>query len=144
MSLKSSAKEHHCSEGCAFPSLAAQRSLHSRVLVYLICLQPPLFSCADTQLWNYHHHTTETKEKVFLVITEKEKEKEKALIIMCLHLKIDSRIKTISKMTLRCRVLIGISLSHNAMDLSASILITVITAPEQTNTLTKKDFFGAV
>lgn len=95
------------------------------------------FSCGDTELRN--HHTAETK-KVFLVITEKER--EKAWIIMCLHLKIDSRIKNTSKMTLRCRVSIGIYLSPSAMDFSASILITVITTLRQTHILTKKDFFG--
>ena len=94
-------------------SYEAQCSLHSGGLVYLTSLQLPLFPCADTELWN--HHITQTKEKIFLVITEKENEKEKALIIMCLHLKIDSRIKNTSKMTLRCRVPIGISLSHNTM-----------------------------
>lgn len=35
-----------------------------------------------------------------------------------------------------------ISLSHNAMDFSASILINVITSLRQINVLTKKDFFG--
>ena len=45
-------------------------------------------------------------------------------------------------MTLRCKVPMEISLSHNAMDFSASILINVITSLRQINVLTKKDFFG--
>lgn len=61
---------------------------------------------------------------------------------MCLHVKIDSRIKNTSTMMLRCRVPIGLSLSHSAVDLSASILITVITTLRQTYVLTKKDFCG--
>ena len=101
-------------------------------------LRTASFSCGDTELWN--HHAEETKGKVFLVITEKER--EKAWIIMCLHLKIDSIIKNTSKMTLRCRVPIGISLSYSAMDFSASILITVITTLGQTHVLTKKGFYG--
>lgn len=101
-------------------------------------LRTASFSCGDTELWN--HHPAETKQKAFLVITGKEK--EKVWVIMCLCLKIDSRIKNMSKMTLRYRVPIGLSLSHSAMDFSASILITVITTLRQTHVLTKKDFLG--
>jgi hypothetical protein len=50
------------------------------------------FSCCGTELWS--HYTNRSKEeKVSLEITERDKEREKAVIIMCLHLQNDSRIK---------------------------------------------------
>ena len=76
-----------------------------------------------------------------MVITEKEK--EKTLIIMCLHLKNDSRINNTSKMTLRCKVpSLGTSLGHNTIEFSASTLIAVSTILKQTNVLAKRDFLG--
>ena len=96
-------------------------------------------SCGDAELWSQHTHRN--KGEVFLVITEKEK--EKTLIIMCLHLKNDSRINNTSKMTLRCKVpSLGTSLGHNTIEFSASTLIAVSTILKQTNVLAKRDFLG--